>query len=85
MLFGLCSYFWYVPLRNRYTIKPRFCFHIAEFVMCRQPHQKSGYKQQRTSSGIAPFTENEPAGGTALPPGAAAPGRLQDPQLDTRG
>ena len=29
--------------------KPRFCFHIAEFVMCRQPHQKSGCKQPRIS------------------------------------
>lgn len=37
--------------------KPRFCFHIAEFVMCRQPHQKSGCKQPRTSTYTALSTE----------------------------
>lgn len=37
--------------------KPRFCVHIAKFVMCRQPHQKSGCKQPRTSSYTTPSTE----------------------------
>lgn len=37
--------------------KPRFCFHIAEFVMCRQPHQKSGCKQPRTSTYTTLSTE----------------------------
>lgn len=37
--------------------KPRFCFHVAEFVMCRQPHQKSGCKQPRTSIYTALSTE----------------------------
>lgn len=37
--------------------KPRFCFHIAEFVMCRQPHQKSGCKQPRNSAYTTLSTE----------------------------
>lgn len=54
-LLGLHGYSWLTPLRNVYTIKPRFCFHIAEFVMCRQPHQKSGCKQPRSSSCTPPL------------------------------
>lgn len=50
---------WFVRLRLVYTfeehIKPRFCFHIAEFVMCRQPHQKSGCKQPRSSACTPPL------------------------------
>ena len=37
--------------------KPRFCFHIAEFVMCRQPHQKSGCKHPRISIDTTLSTE----------------------------
>lgn len=84
---GLYCYSWFIPLRNIYTIKPRFCFHIAEFVMCRQPHQKSGCKQPRTSTRTSPFTERAPEEGGAprcrwVLGGAPSP---QGSRLGTRG
>lgn len=38
--------------------EPRFCFHVAEFVMCRQPHQKSGSKQPRNITYMPHSTES---------------------------
>lgn len=39
-------------------MQPRFCFHVAEFVMCRQPHQKSGCKQPRNITYMPHSTES---------------------------
>lgn len=44
-------------LWGTWKYKPRFCFHIAEFVMCRQPRQKSGCKQPRISTYTSLSTE----------------------------
>lgn len=71
-LLGLYIDFWFTPLRNMYTIKPRFCFHIAEFVMCRQPHQKSGCKQPRSSPCTAPLQKVPRASRRGLRAGGTA-------------
>lgn len=75
-LLGLYGYSWFTPLRNIYTIKPRFCFHIAEFVMCRQPHQKSGCKQPRSSTCTPPLQKALRASRRGLRSGGDRQGRV---------